>query len=84
CTSGSNASSCDYIDRDANGNIVDLRNFLQNSGTYNVEGIDFYTAYKFDTEYGSFRTSLDLSYVMTNEFDGEDQVGVQYGDAGYP
>jgi len=84
CATGDNAASCDYIDRDANGNVTDLRNFLQNSGTYNVEGIDFYTAYKFDTEYGSFRTSLDVSYVMANEFDGEEQVGVQYGDAGYP
>ncbi|MBB1293325.1 TonB-dependent siderophore receptor [Pseudoalteromonas sp. SR41-4] len=84
CSTGDNAQSCDYIDRDANGNVVDLRNFLQNSGSYNVEGIDFFTAYKFDTEYGSFKTSLDLSYVMTNEFDGEDQVGIQYGDAGYP
>lgn len=84
CSTGEKSASCDFIDRDSNGNIVDIRDFLQNAGTYSVEGIDFYTAYKFDTQYGNFKTSLDISYVMTNEFDGDDQVGIQFGDAGYP
>ncbi|CAM3033587.1 TonB-dependent receptor plug domain-containing protein [Pseudoalteromonas distincta] len=84
CSTGENSASCDFIDRDSNGNIVDIRDFLQNAGTYNVEGIDFYTAYKFDTQYGNFKTSLDISYVMTNEFDGDDQVGIQFGNGGYP
>ncbi|KEK28737.1 MULTISPECIES: TonB-dependent receptor [Shewanella] len=85
CATGSNPDSCNYIDRDSLGNIVDLRNFLQNAGTYEVEGIDFFTAYRFpETSYGSFKASLDLAYVLGNKFDGEDRVGIQYGDGGFP
>ncbi|MEL4250320.1 TonB-dependent receptor [Shewanella xiamenensis] len=85
CATGSNPDACNYIDRDSLGNIVDLRNFLQNAGTYEVEGIDFFTAYRFpETSYGSFKASLDLAYVLGNKFDGEDRVGIQYGDGGFP
>ncbi|MCG9963927.1 TonB-dependent receptor plug domain-containing protein [Shewanella cutis] len=85
CATGDKISSCDKIDRDSLGNIVDLRNFLQNAGTYEVEGIDFFTAYRFpETSFGSFKTSLDLAYVLGNEFDGEDRAGIQYGDGGFP
>lgn len=79
------SDSCNYIDRDSLGNIVDLRNFLQNAGTYEVEGIDFFTAYRFpETSFGSFKASLDLAYVLGNKFDGEDRAGIQYGDGGFP
>ncbi|MGL4449033.1 MAG: TonB-dependent receptor plug domain-containing protein [Shewanella sp.] len=85
CATGSKASSCDKIDRDSLGNIVDLRNFLQNAGVYEVEGIDFFASYLFgETAYGSFKTSLDLAYVMSNSFDETDRVGTQYGDGGFP
>ncbi|QDZ91496.1 TonB-dependent receptor [Shewanella decolorationis] len=85
CATGSNPDSCNYIDRDSLGNIVDLRNFLQNAGTYEVEGIDFFTAYRFpETSFGSFKASLDLAYVLGNKFDGEDRAGIQYGDGGFP
>ncbi|BDA61160.1 TonB-dependent receptor [Shewanella xiamenensis] len=85
CARGTKPESCNYIDRDSLGNIVDLRNFLQNSGEYNVEGIDFFTAYRFpETSFGSFKASLDVAYVMKNEFDGTDRVGVQTGDGGFP
>lgn len=85
CATGSNPASCNRIDRDSLGNIVDLRNFLQNAGVYEVEGIDFFTAYRFpETSFGSFKASLDVAYVLSNKFDGEDRVGTQYGDGGFP
>ena len=85
CATLSNPASCDKIDRDSLGNIVDLRNFLQNAGEYNVEGIDFFTSYRFpETSFGSFKASLDVAYVIKNEFDGTDRVGIQTGDGGFP
>jgi len=85
CAEDPASYACDYVDRDAAGNITDIRNFLQNQAEYLVEGIDVFLGYRFDVQdYGSFRTTLDASYVMANEYNGEDQVGVQYGDAGYP
>ncbi len=84
CADGTDSSLCQYITRDAVGNIVDLSNFLQNANDYNVEGVDFYTGYTFgDSAYGDFKISMDMSYVISNEYNGEEQVGVQYGDAGY-
>ncbi|MEO3878350.1 TonB-dependent receptor plug domain-containing protein [Rheinheimera fenheensis] len=74
-----------FVDRDSGGNVTDIRNFLQNAGTYEVEGVDFYTAYRMpDTEFGTFKVSFDMSYFITNSFDGEEQLGIQYGDTGYP
>jgi outer membrane receptor protein involved in Fe transport len=85
CAEGSRPESCDSIDRDLAGNVTDLRNFLQNAGTYEVEGVDYYAAYRLpETVYGTFKASVDVSYIMTNSFDGEEQIGVQYGDGGYP
>ncbi|ABS07769.1 TonB-dependent receptor plug domain-containing protein [Shewanella baltica] len=85
CAKGTNPDSCNYIDRDSLGNITDLRNFLQNAGEYNVEGVDFFTAYRFpETSFGSFKASLDVAYVISNEFNGTDRVGVQTGDGGFP
>lgn len=85
CAAGE-AFACSFIDRDPNtGAVVDLRNFLQNSGTYEVEGVDAYFAYRMpETSFGTFKFALDLAHVITNKFDGEEQVGIQYGDAGYP
>ena len=85
CSQGE-AFACSFIDRDSNtGTVVDLRNFLQNAGTYEVEGVDAYFAYRMpETSFGTFKFALDLAHVITNKFDGEEQVGVQYGDAGYP
>jgi len=85
CADGE-AFACSFIDRDPNtGAIVDLRNFLQNSGKYEVEGVDAYFAYRMpETSFGTFKFALDLAHVITNKFDGEEQVGIQYGDAGYP
>ncbi|WP_283629564.1 TonB-dependent receptor plug domain-containing protein [Shewanella baltica] len=85
CADDASSDSCSKIDRDSLGNIVDLRNFLQNAGEYNVEGVDFFTAYRFpETSFGTFKTSLDVAYVIKNEFDGNDRVGVQTGDGGFP
>ena len=65
-----------------------MRNFLQNAGEYNVEGIDFFTSYRFpETSFGSFKASLDVAYVMKNEFgisENTDRVGLQTGDGGFP
>ncbi|SUI69205.1 Outer membrane receptor for Fe3+-dicitrate [Shewanella baltica] len=85
CADDASSDSCSKIDRDSLGNIVDLRNFLQNAGEYNVEGVDFFTAYRFpETSFGTFKASLDVAYVIKNEFDGDDRVGIQYGDGGFP
>ena len=86
CSSGTRPESCNFIDRDPNtGAVVDLRNFLRNAGTYEVEGVDFFTAYRLpETSFGTFKASLDVSYIITNSFDGVEQVGYQYGDGGYP
>ncbi|ABK48854.1 TonB-dependent receptor [Shewanella sp. ANA-3] len=84
CAEGTNPSSCNAIDRDPLGNIVDLRNYLLNANNYDVSGIDMYTGYRFETGFGSFKTSLDMAYVIENNFNGYDQVGQQYGDGGYP
>ncbi len=85
CARGTVPSSCDYIDRDSQGNIVDLRNFLLNQNNYNVEGVDFYAGYRFaETSFGTFKTSFDMAYAIANELNDYDQVGQQYGDGGYP
>jgi iron complex outermembrane receptor protein len=84
CATGDEADLCQYIDRDSTGNIVDLRNFLLNANQYKVEGVDVYTGYRFDSNYGDFKVSMDMSYVISNKFNGEEQVGIQYGDGGYP
>lgn len=80
-----NAFAQQFIDRDAGGNVTDIRNFLLNAGTYEVEGVDFYTAYRLpETAFGTFKVSFDMSYFITNSFDGDEQLGIQYGDTGYP
>lgn len=85
CAEDASSDACNYVDRDAAGNVTDLRNFLQNQSEYLVEGIDLFVGYNFDTQnLGAFRTTLNASYMMSNEFNGDDQVGIQYGDAGYP
>uniref|UniRef100_UPI00356AF99D TonB-dependent receptor domain-containing protein n=1 Tax=Shewanella putrefaciens TaxID=24 RepID=UPI00356AF99D len=84
CAEGANTAACDFIDRDSLGNIVDLRNYLLNANNYDVSGVDMYAGYRFDTSFGSFKTSLDMAYVIENNFNGKDQVGQQYGDGGYP
>ncbi|GAB59369.1 TonB-dependent receptor plug domain-containing protein [Rheinheimera nanhaiensis] len=80
------AFAAQFIDRDPNtGFITDIRNFLQNSGKYEVEGVDAYFAYRMpETEFGTFKFAVDIAHAITNKFDGEEQLGVQYGDAGYP
>lgn len=79
------AYAMQYVDRDAGGNVTDIRNFLLNAGKYEVEGVDFYTAYRLpETSFGTFKVSFDMSYFITNSFDGEEQLGIQYGDTGYP
>ncbi|ACK47210.1 TonB-dependent receptor plug domain-containing protein [Shewanella baltica] len=85
CADGDNQAACGNIDRDSLGNIVDLRNYLQNAGTYEVEGVDFFTAYRFpESSFGTFKASLDLAYVINNKSDGEDRAGIQFGDGGFP
>jgi outer membrane receptor protein involved in Fe transport len=84
CATGSNVASCAHIDRDSNGNIIDIRNFLQNAGTQIVSGVDLNASYRFETGYGSFKVSGDIAYVKENEFDGDDQRGIQFGDTGIP
>lgn len=86
CATGGPASEyCGMIDRDSNGNVVDLRNALQNQGTLHVQGVDTYMAYRLpETSFGTFKTYLDFSYVTDSEISDEEYVGVQWGDAGYP
>lgn len=85
CADDASSVLCDRIDRDANGNVVDLRNGLENQGSYDVSGIDTYVAYRLpETSVGTFKVYVDGSYFIKNEFNGEEQLGVQYGDAGYP
>jgi iron complex outermembrane receptor protein len=85
CANDASSVLCTRLDRDANGNVTDLRNGLENQGSYDVSGIDTYVAYRLpETAYGTFKVYLDGSYFIKNEFDGEEQLGVQYGDAGYP
>lgn len=86
CATGGPASEfCGLVDRDSNGNVVDLRNGLQNQGTLHVQGVDTYMAYRLpETSFGTFKTYLDFSYVTDSEIGDEEYVGVQWGDAGYP
>ena len=85
CAADASADLCAELDRDANGNVVDLRNGLANQGSYDVSGVDTYVAYRLpETAYGTFKVYVDGSYFIKNEFDGEEQLGTQYGDAGYP
>jgi iron complex outermembrane recepter protein len=85
CAEDASSVLCDRIDRDSNGNVVDLRNGLENQGSYDVSGVDTYVAYRLpETSYGTFKVYLDGSYFIKNEFNGEEQLGIQYGDAGYP
>ncbi|KKL00544.1 TonB-dependent receptor [Rheinheimera mesophila] len=85
CAQDASSVLCDRIDRDSNGNVVDLRNGLENQGSYDVSGIDTYVAYRLpETSYGTYKVYLDGSYFIKNEFNGEEQLGIQYGDAGYP
>lgn len=84
CAEGTNPATCSAIDRDSLGNIVDLRNYLLNANNYDVSGVDMYTGYRFETGFGSFKTSLDMAYVIDNNLNGYNQVGQQYGDGGYP
>lgn len=89
CAENPASSLCSRIDRDVNGNVVDLRNGLENLSTYNVSGVDAYVAYRLpETEYGIFKVSLDGSYTISNELttvDGPDErVGRQLGDGGFP
>ena len=86
CANGSVPEYCNFVDRNPfSGEITDLRNFLRNSGELVVEGVDFYTAYRMpDTSFGTFKASFDMSYLITNSFNNEEQIGIQYGDTGYP
>lgn len=86
CATGGPASEfCGLVDRDSNGNVIDLRNGLQNQGTLHVQGVDTYMAYRLpETSFGTFKTYLDFSYVTDSEISDEEYVGVQWGDAGYP
>lgn len=86
CADNTRPELCAFIDRDPlSGEITDLRNFLQNSGVLEVEGVDIFTAYRFpESTFGVFRATLDASYVIANEFNGADRVGLQSGDGGYP
>lgn len=82
-----NASSplCAELDRDPSGIVLDLRNGLQNQGSYDVAGVDTYIAYRLpESDLGSFKVHLDTSYFIKNKFNGDEQLGVQYGDGGYP
>ena len=84
CAVDASSELCDRIDRDVNGNVVDLRNGLENQSTYQVSGVDAYAAYRIpDTAYGSFKVYVDGSYTIDNELNDEEQVGIQWGDAGY-
>lgn len=84
-TGGPSSEFCGLVDRDSNGNVVDLRNGLANQGTLHVQGVDTYVAYRLpETSFGTFKTYLDFSYVTDSEIDDEEYVGVQWGDEGYP
>ncbi|WP_419571053.1 TonB-dependent receptor plug domain-containing protein [Rheinheimera sp.] len=89
CAADATSPLCSRIDRDVNGNVVDLRNGLENQSSYKVSGIDTYVAYRLpETEYGIFKVSLDAAYTSTNELttvDGPDErIGRQLGDGGFP
>jgi iron complex outermembrane receptor protein len=85
CALSPTAALCSLIDRDSNGNVTDLRNPLANQGSYAVAGIDSYMAYRLpETAYGTYKVYLDASYFIKNEFSGEERLGVQEGDGGFP
>lgn len=85
CAADPTDELCSRLDRDSGGNVTDLRNGLANQGSYDVSGVDTYVAYRLpETAYGTYKVYLDGSYFIKNEFDGEEQLGVQYGNAGYP
>jgi iron complex outermembrane recepter protein len=84
CAVDASSVLCERIDRDENGNVTDLRNGLENQSTYLVKGVDAYAAYRLpDTAYGSFKVYVDGSYVIDSEINGDEYVGMQWGDAGY-
>ncbi len=85
CAQSASSPACLLVDRDSNGNVVDLRNGLVNQGTYNVSGVDTYTSYKFpETSFGTFKAALDMSYVIDSIIGEQEYTGIQWGDAGYP
>lgn len=54
---------CSLIERNSSGGVVELFNGLVNLGGESTKGFDGNVAYRFDTEYGSFITRWDFSYV---------------------
>lgn len=85
CALNAASPMCANLDRDPSGIVLDLRNGLENQGDYDVAGVDTYIAYRLpESDLGSFKIHLDTSYFIKNEFKGDEQLGVQYGDGGYP
>ena len=66
---------CALFSRDANGEIIRLFDINANIGETRTSGVDFGVKYRFDTGFGTFRTSLDATYITEYDvkviFDGE-------------
>jgi iron complex outermembrane receptor protein len=61
-----NLRSCELIERDQSGEIINLLGFVQNNPGVEgleVEGFDFTADYRFDTRYGKFHIVWDNAYV---------------------
>lgn len=54
---------CNLIDRAATGEVLELRQAVVNLSSIEVEGIDAGARYRFNTDFGGFEASIDVSYL---------------------
>lgn len=54
---------CDLVNRASTGEVLELRQAVVNLSSIEVEGIDAGARYAFDTAFGNFEASFDVSYL---------------------
>jgi len=86
---GINNQFCPLVDRDAIGNVSELRNFPLNLNVLEASGIDFELEYTFDlASYGALRSRLLGSYLdnrvdVLNSAGNVDDIAGELGDPEY-
>jgi outer membrane receptor protein involved in Fe transport len=59
-----NQAYCDFVQRNADGRVIDVTDILQNTGTQSTSGVDVALRYTQPTRFGQFGYSADVNYLI--------------------